>query len=87
MPAHLTAQDQRASIAISVAANVSSSDVLRRLRKAKDKRNVYSIGKIERVYKEFNENTKPDTNDQRCENQRPLSDTDQGNSDGIEHLM
>ena len=87
MPARLTAQDQRAYIAISVASNVPCIDVVRTLRKAIDKRNIYSQRQIQKLYKEFKDKKRPDTSDQRCNSGRSLSATDEGNEDTIEHLM
>jgi hypothetical protein len=51
------------------------------------RKNAYSDRQIRTLYKEFQENKRPDTDDQRCHNQRPLSATDQGHEEGIEHLM
>jgi len=73
MPARLTAQDQRAYIAISVASNVPCIDVVRTLRKAIDKRNIYSQRQIQKLYKEFKDKKRPDTSDQRCNSGRSLS--------------
>ena len=63
------------------------NDVVRILRKAIDRRNVYSQRRIQQLYKDFQENKRPDTGDQRCNNQRPLSATDQEHADAVEHLM
>jgi histone-lysine N-methyltransferase SETMAR len=87
MPARITAQDQRAFIAISVASDVPCNEVISRLKKAVGRKNAYSDRQIRTLYKEFQENKRPDTDDQRCHNQRPLSATDQGHEEGIEHLM
>src|SRR5882724_8363894 len=87
MPARITAQDQRAFIAISVASDVPCNEVISRIKKAVGRRNAYSDRQIRKLYKEFQDNQRPDTDDQRCHNQRSLSATDQGNEEGIEHLM
>jgi len=62
-------------------------DIIQRIRKAIGRKNAYSPRQIERLYKEFQEKRRRDTSDQRCHNQRPLTATDQGHADALEHLM
>ena len=84
-PMQLTAEDQRAFIAISVKGGVECTRVKRVLKRAL-KRKAYSDRQVERLYQEYATGVRASTN--RCPVPgRPVTATDQDHEDTLNELM